>query len=127
PRRAAHCAPRRRAAGARGDPRMTDTFEPLAEASLSGLREAAPPGLAHSTLVAVGLADDYAVMASPIGPLRVAWNARGVSTVEEAPDDGTFETRFHARTGRVARRGDTLPAALGRQMRGRLACGRANR
>jgi hypothetical protein len=63
---------------------MTTPFEPIAEAALAGLREPAPSALAHSTLVAVGLADDYALMASPVGPLRVAWNARGVSAVEEA-------------------------------------------
>ena len=106
---------------------MTTAFEPLAEAALAGLREPAPPGLAHSTLVAVGLADDYAVMASPVGPLRVAWNARGVSAVEEAPDDETFETRFRARTGRLARRVDALPADLARKIERRLAGDRHNR
>jgi O-6-methylguanine DNA methyltransferase len=106
---------------------MTDTFEPRAEAALAGLREPAPAGLAHATLVAVGLADDYAVMESPVGPLRVAWNARGVSTVEAAPDDETFETRFHARTGRVARRVDALPADLARKIERRLAGDRHNR
>ena len=106
---------------------MTDPFEPVAVAALAGLREPAPAGLAHSTLVAVGLADDYAVMDSPIGPLRVAWNARGFSTVEEAPDDGTFEARFHARTGRVARRRDALPDGLARKIERRLAGDRHNR
>ncbi|HEY8988515.1 MAG TPA: hypothetical protein VIM39_05800, partial [Candidatus Limnocylindrales bacterium] len=65
-------------------------------ALLAGLREVAPAGLAHSTLVAVGLADDYALVETPIGPLRVAWNGRGVSAVESAPDDAAFEARFHA-------------------------------
>src|SRR6476661_785 len=106
---------------------MTTSFEAIASTALAGLREPAPPGLAHSTLVAVGLADDYAVMDSPIGPLRVAWNGRGVSTVEEAPDDGTFEARFHARTGRVARRRDTLPEGLARKIERRLAGDRRNR
>ena len=106
---------------------MTDTFEPIAAAALAGLREPAPPGLAHATLVAVGLADDYAVMDSPVGPLRVAWNGRGVSTVEEAPDDATFEARFHARTGRVARRRDALPEGLARKIERRLAGDRRNR
>src|SRR4051794_14854242 len=83
---------------------MTEPFDPIAQSALAGLREPAPAGLAHATLVAVGLADDYSVMDSPVGPLRVAWNGRGVSAVEEAPDDGTFEARLFARTGRVARR-----------------------
>jgi O-6-methylguanine DNA methyltransferase len=106
---------------------MTTPFEPIAAAALAGLREPAPPGLAHSTLVAVGLADDYAVMDSPVGPLRVAWNARGVSTVEEAPDDQAFEAHFHARTGRVARRRDALPDGLARKIARRLAGDRHNR
>jgi O-6-methylguanine DNA methyltransferase len=106
---------------------MTTPFEPIAEAALAGLREPAPPGLAHSTLVAVGLADDYALMGSPVGPLRVAWNARGVSAVEEAADDQAFEARFEARTGRVARRRDALPAELARKIDRRLAGDRHNR
>jgi O-6-methylguanine DNA methyltransferase len=106
---------------------MTETFEPVAHAALAGLRESAPAGLAHATLVAVGLADDYAVMDSPIGPLRVAWNGRGVSTVEEAPDDATFENRFRERTGRVARRQHALPEGLARRITRRLAGDRRNR
>jgi O-6-methylguanine DNA methyltransferase len=106
---------------------MTETIDPIAEAALAGLREPAPPGLAHAALVAVGLADDYALMDSPVGPLRVAWNGRGVSTVEAAPDDAAFEARFHARTGRVARRRDALPADLARKIERRLAGDRHNR
>jgi O-6-methylguanine DNA methyltransferase len=106
---------------------MTTSFETTAAAALAGLREAAPPALAHSTLVAVGLADDYALMDSPIGPLRVAWNGRGVSAVEAAADDAAFERRFHARTGRVARRRDALPADLARRIERRLAGDRRNR
>jgi O-6-methylguanine DNA methyltransferase len=105
---------------------MTESFDPT-EVSLAGLHEPAPPGLAHATLVAVGLADDYAVMPSPVGPLRVAWNGRGVSAVEEAPDDAAFEARFHARTGRIARRRDRLPDALARKIERRLAGDRRNR
>ena len=96
-------------------------------ALLAGLREAAPAGLAHSTLVAVGLADDYALVETPIGPLRVAWNGRGVSAVESALDDTAFEARFHARTGRDTRRRDALPADLARKIERRLAGDRRNR
>jgi O-6-methylguanine DNA methyltransferase len=97
------------------------------EGALAGLRESAPPELAHSTLVAVGLADHYAVIDTPIGPLRVAWNGRGVSAVEAAVDDAAFEARFHARTGRRARRRDGLPAELARKIERRLAGDRHNR
>jgi O-6-methylguanine DNA methyltransferase len=106
---------------------MTTSFETTAAAALAGLREPAPPDLAHSTLVAVGLADDYALMESPVGPLHVAWNGRGVSAVQAAADDAAFERRFEARTGRVARRRDALPANLSRRIERRLAGDRRNR
>jgi O-6-methylguanine DNA methyltransferase len=106
---------------------MNESFESIAEAALAGLREPAPVGLAHATLVAVGLADDYAIMASPVGPLRVAWNGRGVSAVEEAIDDAAFEARFLARTGRRARRRAELPMDLARRIERRLAGDRHNR
>jgi O-6-methylguanine DNA methyltransferase len=100
---------------------MTEMIDPATEAGLTGLREPAPPGLAHSTLVAVGLADEYAVIDSAVGPLRVAWNGRGLSEVAGETDDSAFEARFHARTGRSARRRDALPAALARKIERRLA------
>ncbi len=90
------------------------------EAALATLAEPAPPSLAHGSLVAVGLADDYALLDSPVGPLRVAWNGRGVSAVEGAPDDHAFEARFFARTGRHAERRDALPAGLARSIVRRL-------
>jgi O-6-methylguanine DNA methyltransferase len=91
------------------------------EAALSSLAEPAPARLGHATLVAVGLADDYAVIDSPIGPLRVAWNGRGVSSVDGAPDDHAFEQGFFARTGRRASRVEALPPRLGRAIERRLA------
>ena len=106
---------------------MTESSDPTTAAALAGLREAAPPGLAHSTLVAVGLADDYAVIDSPIGPLRVVWNGRGVSEVSGETDDATFEARFTARTGRGARRVAALPDALATKIERRLAGDRHNR
>jgi O-6-methylguanine DNA methyltransferase len=106
---------------------MNETIDPTTEAALAGLRETAPAGLAHSTLVAVGLADDYAVIESPVGPLRVAWNGRGVSEVSGASDDAAFEARFHARTGRRARRVGELPPDLARRIEKRLGGDRRNR
>ena len=106
---------------------MTDPIDPTTEAALAGLREAAPAGLTHSTLVAVGLADDYAVISSPVGDLRVVWNGRGVSEVSGETDDETFEAHFHARTGRRTRRVAGLPADLARKIERRLAGDRHNR
>jgi len=82
------------------------------EAALAGLTVTAPAGLRPAVLVEVGLADAYARIDSPIGPLVVAWNGRGVSLVDAAGDDGTFETRHRAATGRDAFRADALPARL---------------
>ena len=90
----------------------------VVEEALGHLTETAPAGLAHSALVAVGLADDYTVLDSPVGPLRIAWNGRGVSTVDGATDDEAFALRFEARTGRPIRRyahpapGDRAPTTL---------------
>jgi O-6-methylguanine DNA methyltransferase len=92
----------------------------LVEEALGQLKEAAPAGLAHSALVAVGLADDYTVLDSPVGQLRIAWNGRGVAAVESAPDDRAFEVRFQARTGRPIRRVEALPADLARAIERRL-------
>jgi O-6-methylguanine DNA methyltransferase len=92
----------------------------LVEEALGHLTESAPAGLAHSALVAVGLADEYTVLDSPIGQLRIAWNGRGVAAVESAPDDRVFEVRFQARTGRPIRRVEALPADLARAIERRL-------
>jgi O-6-methylguanine DNA methyltransferase len=93
----------------------------MIEAVLENLAEPAPEGFTHETLVAVGLADDYALIDSPIGPLRVAWNGRGISAVDGGRDDRGFEIAFHARTGRVAQRCDALPARLAVAVGRRLA------
>ena len=91
------------------------------EAALATLAEPAPPSLAHGALVAVGLADDYALIESPVGPLRLAWNGRGVSAIESAADDHAFEVKFLARTGRRAKRRDAIPAGLARAIERRLS------
>jgi O-6-methylguanine DNA methyltransferase len=92
-----------------------------AGAALSGLRVAAPPSLAARTLVAVGLADEYTILATPIGPVYIAWNGRGLSAVDVAPSDAAFEARLRELTGRPVRRVDEPPARLGRSVARRLA------
>jgi len=91
------------------------------EAALAGLALPAPPTLAPATLLAVGLADAYAEIASPIGPLFVAWNGRGVSAVVAAEEPSEFEERFFAQVGRPIRRAEALPARLARAIDRRLA------
>jgi O-6-methylguanine DNA methyltransferase len=97
------------------------------EAALSTLAEPAPPALAHAALVAVGLADDYTWIDSPLGRLRVAWNARGVSAVDGSDDDRSFERAFLARTGRRAERASGLPPRLAGAIERRLAGDRTAR
>jgi len=106
---------------------MNHALDPLAgdravEAALADLTAAAPAGLRPAVLVEVGLADAYARIDSPIGPLVVAWNGQGVSLVDAAADDGTFEARHREATGREAFAMDALPprlaAAIGRRLGG---------
>jgi O-6-methylguanine DNA methyltransferase len=90
------------------------------EAALAGLAVTAPPTLAPATLVAVGLADEYAPMASPIGPVFVAWNGLGVSAVGEADSPAAFEARTRAATGRPIHAAAAIPARLERALSRRL-------
>jgi O-6-methylguanine DNA methyltransferase len=91
----------------------------LEAATLAGLWLSAPPTLRPAVLVEVGLADHYAWIDSPVGPLVVAWNGRGVSSVGQARDDREFEGRHEAATGRRAFPG-TLPARLASAIARRL-------
>jgi O-6-methylguanine DNA methyltransferase len=94
---------------------LTDTET----AGMAGLTVAAPPTLRVDVLVEVGLADHYARIDSPLGPLVVAWNGRGVSSVGQAGGDADFEARHLASTGRRAYPG-TLPSRLATAIKRRL-------
>jgi len=91
------------------------------EPALAGLAVRAPETLAPATLVAVGLADRYAELPSPLGPIVVAWNGRGISAVDRAADLDEFEARFAAHVGRPLHRAETVPADLARAVAARLA------
>ncbi|HEY6057725.1 MAG TPA: methylated-DNA--[protein]-cysteine S-methyltransferase [Candidatus Limnocylindrales bacterium] len=91
------------------------------EAALRDLLVPAPPRLAPRTLVAVGLADAYASIESPAGPLFVAWNGLGVSGVGLAGEADDFAHEHSARTGRPLNREDGLPERLERAIRARIA------
>ena len=99
---------------------MTTVDDRVVHDAMAALAVPAPPSLAPSVLVEVGLADRYARMDSPVGPLYVAWNGLGVSAVEAAPDDGTFEARHVARTGRQTLPAKTLPTSLASAIERRL-------
>src|SRR4051794_3691822 len=91
------------------------------EAAMAGLLTSAPPNFASDVLVEVGLADRYARMDSPIGPLTVVWNGVGVASVEtvDVPDDAEFEAA-HRATGRRIFRADALPRRLASAIQRRL-------
>jgi len=88
-----------------------DTHQPAAarieaaiEAALHDLGAAAPATLLPNTLIAAGLADEYATLRTAIGEVWVAWNGRGVSALTTASADGAFEAAFRATVDRPIRR-----------------------
>jgi O-6-methylguanine DNA methyltransferase len=91
------------------------------EAALARLAVAAPETLAPGALVAVGLADRYAELASPLGAIVVAWNGRGISWVDRAGDLAAFERRFADGVGRPLHRAGALPPELARAVEARLS------
>jgi O-6-methylguanine DNA methyltransferase len=90
-------------------------------ADLAELRAAAPRAVAINALVEVGLADRYAEIPSPLGPMFVAWNGRGVAWVGKSGQPEAFEARVRAHTGRPIERADVLPTALARAIARRMA------
>lgn len=97
------------------------TVERDLEAAMAGLATSAPASLRVGVMVEIGLADRYALIDSPIGPLFVAWNGLGVSAIEAAADGASFEASHEGRTGRRATRTDPLPDKLAVGIGRRLA------
>jgi O-6-methylguanine DNA methyltransferase len=102
-------------------------LNPILADSLTSLKTAAPPSVAFNALVEVGLADHYAETTSPLGPIFVAWNGRGVSWVGKAADARAFEAALESHTGRPAQRAVELPRALAGAIERRLAGDRHNK
>ncbi len=91
------------------------------QTAMADLMTAAPPTLAPAVLVELGMIDRHARFDAPIGPLIVAWNGLGVSAVEAAPDDASFEANHLIRTGRRAIPAGSVPADLAHSIARRLA------
>lgn len=91
------------------------------ERALARLRTSAPTTLLGSTFAAIGLADGYATLDSPIGPLFVAFSRLGVSAIAPAGDPTAFEARFAAEHGRPVARVPAVPTRLARAIDRRLA------
>jgi O-6-methylguanine DNA methyltransferase len=90
-------------------------------ARLAGLHVAAPASVGLGALVELGLADRYAETSSPLGPVLVAWNGRGVSWLGQAGDPAAFEAEVSRHTGRPISRAAGLPPRLARAIERRLA------
>ena len=92
------------------------TMQPITdqalEIALRDLRAVAPASVGFGALVETGLADGYASVDTPLGPVFVAWNGRGISWVTPATDRAEFESRFRASLGR-----DIAPAELPARIR----------
>jgi O-6-methylguanine DNA methyltransferase len=91
------------------------------DTELAGLRASAPASVGRSALVAIGLADLYAPIETPLGQVFVAWNGRGVSWVAAGDDRATFERSFRAKVGRSIEPAAALPPKLRAAIRGRLS------
>lgn len=90
-------------------------------ALLTRLAAPAPAALADDVLVEVGLADRIAPLAAPIGTLWIAWNGRGVTTVDLGDDGLEIAARHEEQTGRRTLVADALPPRLAAAVERRLA------
>lgn len=95
-------------------------FEDRVISGLETLRRPAPTGLADRVLDQLGLADAYVQVDGPIGPLFVAYGARGISLVERATDAGEFEEQFRATFGRPVRRLERAPDIIEKVIKARV-------
>lgn len=80
----------------------------------------APSRLLGSVLARVRLADEYFPLDTPIGPVFVAHNTRGISAIMRAEDSRAFENAFQARFGRTATLNPNAPAPLQHALSERL-------
>ena len=96
------------------------TFTDERAGALADLRTPAPHHLPDRILVEVGLVDACAPIETPLGRLWVAWNGRGVSGVDDAPDGATFARRHAERVARRTVEAGPLPGRLDRAIRRRL-------
>ena len=68
--------------------------------------ETAPATLVGNVLKEVGLADGYAIVDSPLGPVAVAFGPEGITAVTPVvEDEAAFAAGYRARHGRPCREG----------------------
>jgi O-6-methylguanine DNA methyltransferase len=89
------------------------TVEELGDLVAAYLRRVeAPPTLLFGVMARVGLADSYFPIDTPLGPVFVAHNPRGISAVMRADTALAFERSFQERFGRTAYGNPEASAAL---------------
>jgi O-6-methylguanine DNA methyltransferase len=80
-----------------------------------------PETLRPAVMIRVGLADHYWLVATAIGPMFVAANGEGISSIRQAGDAAVFERAFRERFGRTAFPVSEPPADLARAVERALA------
>ncbi len=78
--------------------------------------ERAPADFVPRVMRAVGIADEFARLESPLGPVYVAWNRRGIAAVIRAGKDAEFVQRFRARFERTPLEAASVPSNLRRAL-----------
>jgi O-6-methylguanine DNA methyltransferase len=81
--------------------------------ALGRVRGPAPRRVLETVLRQLELGDEYALLDTLLGPLYVAWNARGISAAMRTPTGAAFEERFRDRFGRALRQAREVPCDLG--------------
>jgi len=91
---------------------MSERFDRALSDYREKTRRTAPPAFTENVLDRLGLADRYDIVDSPLGPVYVAWNARGIAAVRQATSDEEFERWFRLRFKRRAFRATDEPEKL---------------
>lgn len=94
-------------------------------AELEMLRVPAPQAMRERVLVGAGIADGFLIADSPLGPVAVAFNDRGVSAVSSEFDAAALADAFARRFGRSVYRA-TPSKSLGIAIHRALESGRGN-
>ena len=94
---------------------------------LRDLMATAPHAAINAAIVVSSVADGYVSRPSPLGPLYVAFNQRGVSAVDLADSPADFEQRFNDLYGRQALPVDRLPDQIERHLDRAIETGKPGR
>jgi len=96
-------------------------------AAALGTQEAPPPAVMPGILVQTALADEYATVAGPLGPLHVAFNPHGISAIVPTDSDVDFREVHHRTVGRPVYRAGAIPPGLAGPLGRALETGRIGR